>query len=79
MENGGGRGAQSVHRWLRVNAMCVVCPRDSSAATPHVCLAKKRGSLSSPPSEAVSNGGCLMLLPWRWGVLVIGTDTYSQV
>lgn len=26
-----------------LDAMCVVCPRDSSAATPHVCLGRKEG------------------------------------
>ncbi len=68
--------------------MCVVCPRDSSAATPHVCLGRKGESLSSPllssplsssPLETASHTGRLMLLlPWCWGVLVIGVHTYSQ-
>lgn len=63
--------------------MCVVSPRDSSAATAHVCLGSNRGSLSpSPPLSSFRKKkqpytGYLVLLPWRWGVLVIGAHAVT--
>lgn len=63
--------------------MCVASPRDSSAATAHVCLGSNRGSLSpSPPPPHLEKKtqpytGYLVLLPWRWGVLVIGAHAVT--
>lgn len=50
---GGGGDFQPVHQWMRAGATCVASPRDSSAATAHVCLGSNRGSLSpSPPPSS---------------------------
>lgn len=79
---GGGGDFQPVHQWMRAGATCVASPRDSSAATAHVCLGSNRGSLSpSPPPSSFRKKqpytGYLVLLPWRWGVLVIGAHAVT--
>lgn len=63
-----GGGVQPAHLWMQGMALCVVCPRDSSAAPPH---ARERGKASSllPPPTLPSR---LMLLPWCWAVLERG-------
>lgn len=47
---GGGGGGRltfrPAHLWMQGKAVCVVCPRDNSAATPHACL---RGKGGKPP------------------------------
>lgn len=60
----------SVHLWMQGKAICVACPRDSSAAPPR--LSEREGGEASClflllwkttlPSR-------LMLLPWCWAVL----------
>lgn len=72
---GGGEGGdfRSVHLWMQGKAICVACPRDSSAAPPR--LPEREGGEASSlllllwkttlPSR-------LMLLPWRWAVLERG-------